>query len=170
LSYTAEEIWALMPGDRTDSVLMSQWYEGLFALDDGLYDEEFWRETIGLINTVNEAIEPLRRGKVIRGSLEASVYVKPRNDDHRKFLEKWGDELRFILIVSEATVVSDQTQEAEGCYGTPDYFVWIEKNTDDKCVRCWHQRKDVGQSDEHPELCGRCIENVTGSGEERRLA
>jgi len=170
LSYTAEELWALMPGDRTDSVLMSQWYEGLFALEDGLYDKEFWQETIGLINMVNEAIEPLRRDKLIRGSLEAKVYVKPRNDYHRKFLEKWGDELRFILIVSEATVVSDQAQEAEGCYETPDYFVWIEKSADDKCVRCWHQRADVGQSVDHPELCGRCIENVTGSGEERRLA
>ncbi|MFC1777625.1 isoleucine--tRNA ligase [Pseudomonadota bacterium] len=170
LSYTAEEIWALMPGERADSVFMSQWYDGLFALDDGHYDKEFWQETIGLINTVNEAIEPLRRDKVIGGSLEAKVYIKPRNEYHRKFLEKWGDELRFIVIVSEATVVSDQTQEAEGCYETPDYFVWIEKSADDKCVRCWHQREDVGQSVDHPELCGRCIENVTGSGEERRLA
>jgi isoleucyl-tRNA synthetase len=37
-------------------------------------------------------------------------------------------------------------------------------------VRCWHQREDVGQSVDHPELCGRCIENVTGAGENRKLA
>ena len=170
LSYTAEEIWALMPGDREDSVLMSQWYEGLFALDDELYDETFWRETMGLINTVNEAIEPLRRDKVIRGSLEATVRVQPLNENRREFLDKWGDELRFILIVSEATIESDQVTASENCYETPDYKVWIEKNSDNKCVRCWHQREDVGQSSEHPELCGRCIENVSGAGEERRLA
>mgnify|MGYP000876315353 CR=1 FL=1 len=46
----------------------------------------------------------------------------------------------------------------------------FEKKTDEKCVRCWHQREDVGQSSEHPELCGRCIENVAGAGEERRIA
>lgn len=170
LSYTAEEIWALIPGERPESVLMSQWYEGLFALDDGLYDETFWQETMSLINTVNEAIEPLRREKVIRGSLEATVFVQPLDDNRREFLEKWGDELRFILIVSEATVASDQASAPANCYETPDYRVWIEKNTDDKCVRCWHQREDVGQSSEHPELCGRCIENVAGAGEERRLA
>lgn len=37
-----------------------------------------------------------------------------------------------------------------------------------KCVRCWHQHYDVGEYKEHPELCGRCIENVDGAGEHRR--
>jgi len=170
LSYTAEEIWKLMPGERPDSVFMSEWYDGLFALDAGVYDDDFWQETTGLINTVNEAIEPLRREKVIRGSLEATVHIQPRNDSRRGFLDKWGDELRFILIVSDASVEDEQAAVPEGRYETPDYFVWIEKNTDAKCVRCWHQREDVGQSEEHPELCGRCIENVTGAEEERRIA
>jgi len=170
LSYTAEEIWALMPGEREDSVLMSEWYQGLLTLDDGQYDQAFWQQTTAMINTVNEAIEPLRRDKIIRGSLEATVYIQPLNENRREFLEKWGDELRFILIVSEANVVADQETAPEGCYESQDYRVWIEKNSDDKCVRCWHQRADVGQSEEHPELCGRCIENVAGDGEERRLA
>jgi len=169
LSYTAEEIWEVMPGGREDSVFMSQWYEGLFALDGGLYDETFWKETTALINTVNEAIEPLRRDKVIRGSLEATVRIQALNDSRREFLEKWGDELRFILIVSEATVESESLADVD-FYETSDYRVWIEKNSNEKCVRCWHQREDVGQSTGHPELCGRCIENVAGAGEERRLA
>ena len=170
LSYTAEEIWAVMPGDRHGSVFMSEWYDGLFGLDGGDYDKAFWGETTALINAVNEAIEPLRKEKVIRGSLEATVRIQPRNDDHRKFLEKWGDELRFILIVSEASIESNEVAVPTARYETPDYFVWIEKNSDPKCVRCWHQRADVGQSEEHPELCGRCVENVAGAGEERRLA
>ena len=170
LSYTAEEIWGEMPGEREDSVLMSQWYQGLFSLEEGLYDSAFWQETTSLIDTVNEAIEPLRREKIIRGSLEATVHVQPLNASRREFLEKWGDELRFILIVSAANVESDQATAPAECYETPEYRVWIEKNTDEKCVRCWHQREDVGQSSEHPELCGRCIENVAGAGEERRIA
>jgi isoleucyl-tRNA synthetase len=170
LSYTAEEIWAVMPGERHASVFMSEWYDGLFALDGGDYDKAFWKETINLINAVNEAIEPLRRDKVIGGSLEATVKILPRGESQRKFLEKWGDELRFILIVSAADVIADGVEMAGNRYATPDYFIWIEKNSDIKCVRCWHQRADVGQSEEHPELCGRCIENVAGTGEKRRLA
>jgi isoleucyl-tRNA synthetase len=39
-----------------------------------------------------------------------------------------------------------------------------------KCVRCWHHRDDVGTSGEHPDLCGRCVDNVAGTGEVRRFA
>jgi len=170
LSYTAEEIWQLMPGERVDSVFMSEWYDGLFELDDGLYDKAFWEDTRGLINSVNEAIEIMRGDKVIRGSLEATVHIQPRSPEQRDFLSKWGDELRYILIVSEAIVESDQIDPPVSKYETPEYFIWVNKNGDPKCVRCWHQRADVGQSEEHPELCGRCIENVTGSGEVRRIA
>jgi isoleucyl-tRNA synthetase len=40
----------------------------------------------------------------------------------------------------------------------------------EKCVRCWHYRADVGSNAEHPELCARCVENVAGAGETRRIA
>ena len=153
-----------------ESVLMSQWYEQLFDMDDDVYDADFWQQTMTLINAVNEAIEPLRKEKVIRGSLEATVYVQARDESRSEFLAKWGDELRFILIVSEAVVVNDSDRVPDSVYETPDYRVWIEKNSSAKCVRCWHQREDVGASEKHPELCGRCIENVDGDGEVRRLA
>jgi isoleucyl-tRNA synthetase len=39
-----------------------------------------------------------------------------------------------------------------------------------KCVRCWHQREDVGQHSDHPELCGRCVDNIEGQGEQRAFA
>jgi isoleucyl-tRNA synthetase len=39
-----------------------------------------------------------------------------------------------------------------------------------KCVRCWHYREDVGANADHPELCGRCVDNVAGDGEQRRFA
>jgi isoleucyl-tRNA synthetase len=39
-----------------------------------------------------------------------------------------------------------------------------------KCVRCWHQREDIGHSPDHPELCSRCVVNIVGAGEQRRYA
>ena len=39
-----------------------------------------------------------------------------------------------------------------------------------KCVRCWHQRPDVGTHADHEELCGRCVDNVVGNGEDRQYA
>lgn len=46
----------------------------------------------------------------------------------------------------------------------------VRKSEHPKCVRCWHRRPDVGSHHEHPELCGRCVDNVAGAGENRRFA
>jgi isoleucyl-tRNA synthetase len=48
--------------------------------------------------------------------------------------------------------------------------VLVRRSEHAKCVRCWHHRADVGSDPGHPELCGRCIENVAGDGEHRRFA
>ena len=50
------------------------------------------------------------------------------------------------------------------------YAIEAAVSEHDKCVRCWHHRADVGTHAEHPELCGRCVDNVSGDGEQRRYA
>ena len=37
-----------------------------------------------------------------------------------------------------------------------------------KCGRCWHHRADVGAHAAHPTLCGRCVSNIEGPGEQRQ--
>ena len=39
-----------------------------------------------------------------------------------------------------------------------------------RCDRCWHQVESVGQNSHHPELCGRCVDNIEGDGELRQFA
>ncbi len=171
LSFTAEEIWQLVPGDRDDSVFMSTWYEGLPALEEGPYDRAFWSRVADLVNSVKEAIEPKRAGKEIGGSLDAEVYVLPRDDESSAVLKAFGDELRFLLIVSDAiTVEPDPDFEPPGgSHQTDHYTIWVKKSEAEKCVRCWHRREDVGTHTGHPELCGRCVDNVEGPGEIRRM-
>ena len=50
--------------------------------------------------------------------------------------------------------------------------LWIKVAPSDyeKCTRCWHHREDVGAHTEHPQLCGRCVDNVGQAGEVRRYA
>jgi len=52
----------------------------------------------------------------------------------------------------------------------PGLRVSVASSSEPKCVRCWHLRPDVGLVTEHPELCGRCVENVAGAGERRKFA
>jgi isoleucyl-tRNA synthetase len=81
------------------------------------------------------------------------------------------DELRFLLITSQARVIEIDTPPVDAVQ-THAEGVWIEvkPSSQPKCVRCWHLRSDVGSDPRHPELCARCVVNVEGPGEERKFA
>ena len=174
LSFTAEEIWAEIPNradqKREDSVLMATWYEGLFELHEHA-ERERWDQVMVLREAVARAIEALRKDGTVGSSLgsEVGVYADGAAGETLAWL---GDELRFILITSDAISgpLADAPQDAtllETELGSIALLVKPSEHA--KCVRCWHRREDVGASDEHPELCGRCISNVEGPGERRRI-
>lgn len=78
-----------------------------------------------------------------------------------------GDELRFVLITSAVNlheVPEGQDQEVTGIRAV------VNPSQYTKCVRCWHYVADVGQHEQHPELCSRCVANIEGVGEVRRFA
>jgi isoleucyl-tRNA synthetase len=84
-----------------------------------------------------------------------------------------GDELRFVLITSGARVheLSDAPPGIERIrleHG--EMAIKVTPSEHEKCIRCWHYLEDVGSNPEHPEICGRCVENVSGAGETRRVA
>ena len=115
-------------------------------------------------------MELLRGAGELRGSLDAEValYCDERLADQ---LERLGDELRFVLITSEARVESIATAPGEAATTDVDGLrVLASASKAPKCERCWHRREDVGRYEAHPTLCGRCVENVTGAGEVRRFA
>ena len=171
LSYTAEEIWKEIPGARPDSVFMSTWYEGLFHLQD---DEERkrWRVIRDVREAVAKSIETLRAAGTVGSSLgsEAEIWAEEGVAEALTWL---GDELRFVLLTSEAKLnpLGEMHQDANRVT-TPsgEIAVRVTACSNEKCVRCWHQRPDVGDSQAHPELCGRCIINIEGPGETRRIA
>ena len=168
LSFTAEEIWKLLPGERATSVFMETWYEGPSVAEDR-YGDAFWARASALVDTVKEAIEPKRASKEIRGSLDAEVTVYPLDDDSRALVDAFGEELRFLLIVSEARIAAAEDEVPTTAQQSEHFAVDVRASEAEKCVRCWHRREDVGSHAEHPELCGRCVENVAGPGEIRRM-
>jgi len=171
LSFTAEEIWRFLPGERAESVFLSAWYEGLFPLDEAApMNREFWEVVLQVREAVGKALEVLRIRNEIGSSLDAEValYASPALFQRLALLE---DELRFVLITSYATVLPSGAQPAEGLPTEIEGLALQVRASDKlKCVRCWHHRHDVGLRVEHPELCGRCVENVEGAGETRRYA
>lgn len=170
LSFTADEIWQYLPGERGDTVLVETWYAlPQMAVSDDM-DEEFWRVVLEVKEAVNKALEGQRKDGSIKGTLSAEVALYC---DERllQALAKLGDELRFVLITSVATLQAASAVPADAQpTELPGLHLSINASAQGKCVRCWHQRADVGASSKHPELCLRCVENIEGSGECRRYA
>jgi len=173
LSFTAEEIWGYLPGTREESVFLSTWYEFPAAAAPLDLDLHFWARVMAVRDGVNSELERLRAAGGIGANLEAEVelHVGP---ELYGVLSQLEDELRFVLITSAAQVVplaeppAGATQLTLG--GKDELWVVARASGHAKCVRCWHRRADVGSHADHPELCGRCVENVAGAGEERRFA
>ena len=171
LSFTAEEIWENLPGERAPSVLLMQWHTELDSLSDSeAMGRTFWQQVVAVRTAVNKAMEEQRSAGVLRGSLDAAVtlYCAP---ELLESLSNLGDELRFVLITSAATLMPLNAAGADAVSTeTTDLKLKITVMTDEKCERCWHRSPDVGHSEVHPALCGRCEENIDGNGERRQYA
>ncbi len=171
MAFTAEEIWSFMPGERAESVMLTTWYDGLSELPaDAELDRAYWDEVMAAKAAVNKELENLRSAKTIGGNLQAEITLYAE-DSLAKRLEKLGNELRFVLITSAATVAPLSTAPADAVASElPGLKLQVVKSSHAKCGRCWHFRADVGSNAAHPELCGRCVENIEGAGEVRHYA
>ncbi len=175
LSFTAEEIWRHLPGDRADSVFFTTWH-GLpdMAVSDEPVSDDDWARILEVREAVSKELERLRVAGEIGASLDAEVDLYCGREIH-DVLKRLGDELRFVFITSEARVhLVVDTPPPEAMHFTlstrDEVWVAVAASPHPKCVRCWHHRPDVGRHPDHPELCGRCVENVAGAGEVRRFA
>jgi isoleucyl-tRNA synthetase len=177
LSFTSEEIWDSMYENSPksiDYVVLTEWYDQLFELgvSEALSIAE-WDKVFAVRVAVSKQLEQLRKDGSIGSSLNAEVTVFASGETYQA-LSKLKDELRFVLITSDAKVELAEQQPANTIVaeGEDVKNIWlaVTASSAEKCVRCWHQREDVGSNSDHPELCGRCIENVAGDGEVRHYA
>ncbi|MBP6627158.1 MAG: isoleucine--tRNA ligase [Arenimonas sp.] len=162
LSFTAEEIWQSLPGEREGNVLFSTWYDGLAPLPaDAALSPEGFERLLEMRDAVSKVLEPMRAQGAIGASLEAEVdlYVDAPT---AALLAPVQEELRFFFITSRLDLKPAAQAPAAGAW------VHAVSSAHGKCVRCWHYTADVGSHADDPELCGRCVQNVNGAGEARR--
>ena len=138
------ETFAVLPEVPGETALMERW------------------TTLRAVRTdVQKRLEELRERGAIGSSLQAEVEIRAAGTK-AELLQSLGDDLRFVLITSQArvTVVSDAADEG----------IVVTASSATKCERCWHWRDDVGRTTAHPTLCGRCVSNLFGAGEPRTVA
>ena len=117
---------------------------------------EAWGKVREFREIAMKKIEERREAKEIGSSLAAEIDIGANGQMHDA-LARLGDELRFVLITSRASVTMEQGSGAR---------VKVKASAHPKCERCWHYRADVGKAG----LCERCESNLNGAGEERRHA
>ncbi len=170
LSFTAEEIWGFLPGRRDESVFLSTWWDLPDVHPSPGID---WEAVLALKSDVSRELERLRTEGRIGAPLEAEVDVY-LDEAQQARLAGLGDELRFVLITSEARLLSEAARPADAVAAdsVADAGAWLSVRALEhpKCARCWHRRPDVGHDARHPELCGRCVTNLEGPGETRKYA
>jgi isoleucyl-tRNA synthetase len=168
LSFTAEEAWRYLPGERRESVFHETWHAPPPVPADAID----WASLLRLRGGVTRELERLRDTGAIGAPLDARVEVYCVPEELPRYAAL-GDELRFLLITSEARVqeAASAPAGAAAAFGPGEEGVWIavQPTSDPKCVRCWHRRPDVGSDPRHPRLCARCVVNVEGPGEVRRF-
>ncbi|MFH4482316.1 isoleucine--tRNA ligase [Vibrio diabolicus] len=171
MSFTADEIWNEMPGERDKFVFTGEWFDGLFGLAEGEeLNNEFWAEIQAVRGAVNKLLEDARKEKTIGGALQAEVTLFA-DDALAAKINKLEDELRFVLLTSAAKVkpLGEKTDAAQAT-DIEGLFVEVAAAEGEKCDRCWHHTPDVGTIEGHEKICGRCVSNVEGEGEVRKFA
>jgi isoleucyl-tRNA synthetase len=160
LSFTAEEIWEALHSGAVETVFANTWHQlpAIPASDRLLSNWSRLREVRG---EVLKRIEEARTAGSIGSSLQAEVQIAA-SAETSALLNALGEELRFVMITSSAAVVGADAGQA--------LQVSVAPSAHKKCERCWHYREDVGSNDAHPTICGRCVSNLDGHGEERKFA
>ncbi|MGZ8967442.1 MAG: class I tRNA ligase family protein, partial [Gallionella sp.] len=160
LSFTAEEVYEILSKKDDASVFEGDWYV-LPELADAHTISNRWIAIRGVRAEVQKRLEELRAAGTIGSSLQAEVEVYV-NDATYQSLNCVGDDLKFVLITSAATL----------CHGGNQNVLRVEAKSSvhSKCERCWHYRADVGSDAAHPTICSRCVSNLYGAGEVRNYA
>ncbi|MBT9591173.1 MAG: class I tRNA ligase family protein, partial [Thiobacillus sp.] len=155
LSFTGEEVWAELDGD--ESVFLHTWHDLPAQADEAMLLDR-WTRIRAVRADVQKELETFRAAGDIGSSLQAEITLHA-SPETASLLEPLSDDLRFVLITSQARVVATEADRVE-----------VTPSTAKKCERCWHYRDDVDTHADHPGLCGRCVSNLAGDSEARTHA
>jgi len=160
LSFTAEEAWRALRGAQAGPTIFTEVFHDIPMPEDSDALARDWTRLRAIRADVMRRIEAVRAEGKVGASLAAQIDVYASGDDYAT-LAALQDDLRFVFITSRATLhrADDTTTR-----------IVVTPTTHAKCPRCWHHRADIGQNADHPQLCGRCVDNLTGDGEVRRHA
>ncbi len=155
LPFTSEEVFAELK-QISNYLPITVHLTGFPTRKEGYFRpdlEEKYSKVLYFREEVNQELEKSRRNNLIGSSLEAKVTIYA-DKKSISFLEQIGiKELEDIFIVSKLDLqVNDNPLEN----------IHISHYEGQKCERCWKWSVSVGKNGEHPTICSRCVQEVSG--------
>ncbi len=150
LSFTCEEIWSYMPGNRDgeDSVFLND----LPAVEPSWHKPELarrWERMLKIRGQVNRELEAARRDKIIGAPLDADLSLKAAGETYKLLKEKEA-ELADIFIVSSVSLSLEESLAAS----ETELKVSVSPSPHPKCPRCWIHSPQVPDDQSRP--CPKC--------------
>jgi isoleucyl-tRNA synthetase len=151
LAFTADEAWEFVSDKPTGSVHETNWQPQKFELTGS--EKKRWQDWFTLRNVLfPKRMEPARRAKIIGKNLDAKVDVVGIWDSL-----KTPDAAQTLAELFNVSQLSIRVEKPDEDFGVISY---VSHADGQKCERCWHWETDVGSNQEHPTICGRCVEAV----------
>ena len=170
LSFTSEEAWQVLQDTTLEPVtapanltVFAACYHTLPAIENASELSTKWARLRDIRAQVLRELEVLRADGAIGSSLQAEVDIVAKAEN-LACLESVGDQLKFLLIVSRANVTADDGHEDGNDNNNDALKLTVRASDKLKCARCWHYAHDIGQHSSHPDICGRCVQNMTEAG------
>jgi len=158
ISFTADEIWQFLPGEREASVHLSAFPKPAPEYKDaGLAGT--WARVVDVRADVLKALELKRVEKVIGHPLDAAVRLSAPAATVA-FMNDYLDKLRAICIVSRLDLAEELSGDAYDGTVVEGLKVLVEKAPGEKCERCWCYSEELGSDAAHPTICPKCTAAV----------
>jgi isoleucyl-tRNA synthetase len=159
LSFTADEIWGYLPGERAASVHLDRFPQLDAALIDAALEARY-DQILAVRGEVSKQLELARTAKLIGSGLEAKVLLAATPGPLRELLRSERDELATLFIVSQAELV-DSLADGMPAEALPGLTIRVGRAAGEKCPRCWTYSTGIGGNAAHPEICPRCAQALT---------
>ncbi|MFM7449151.1 MAG: isoleucine--tRNA ligase [Leptolyngbyaceae cyanobacterium] len=174
LSHLAEDIWQYLPYTTPyPSVFEAGWVN----LEDQWQAPELarkWELLREIRSEANKVLEQARNDKAIGSSLEAKLLLYVADSDLQQALQSLNctdrltsngvDELPYLFLTSQVELLDSRAALAELGFAaqTETLGIGVVSADGKKCDRCWNYSTFVGEVEDHPLLCERCIPALEG--------
>jgi len=166
LSFTAEEVWQLLPGALllSPSIHLAPFPQAEDKFIDEKVEERF-DLLLKIRSEVSRALEEARKKKLLGNSLEASVALNAPPQT-LTFLRDHQEILQDLFIVSQVELVESAPRGASPSQDLEGLHILISRAPGQKCERCWMYNPKVGGDSQHPSICPRCRDAIATVGQE----